>query len=209
MKYKKFRDFKITRNCKKKYKTYSRYKENLKEDFKSRCAYCNMPDNIIAPEPFEIDHFIPQNAFENIKPELKYEYDNLMYSCPKCNGNKSDKYKGDINNGKIENEFFYNPVEIDYNEIFYRNEYGGISSEDKKGNEMILTLNLYNPIHNFAWIIDSIEEVEEKIDEEMDKIKDKKSEKYEKLKEADYRLLKYKDNLVKLFKANYYNSKWK
>ena len=29
---------------------------------------------------------------------------------------------------------------------------------------------------------------------EMEKIKDKESEKYAKLKEADYRLLKYKDN---------------
>ena len=132
-----------------------------------------------------------------------------MIASPSSIIKESDKYKGDINNGKIENEFFYNPVEIDYNEIFYRNEYGGISSEDKKGNEMILALNLYNPIHNFAWIIDKIEEVEEKIDKEMEKIKDKESEKYAKLKEADYRLLKYKDNLVKLFKANYYNSKWK
>lgn len=163
MRYKDFRNFKIIKNCTKKYKTHSHYRECLANDFKNRCAYCNMPDSIIAPKSFEIDHFIPRNIFKNIKPELEYDYDNLMYSCPKCNGNKSDNYKGNIKSEKIENDLFYNPVEIDYNDIFYRNEYGGISSEDSKGNEMILILNLYNPIHNFAWIIDNIEEVQKKL----------------------------------------------
>ena len=209
MKYKSFRNFKIIKNCTKKYKTHSSYKKYLQEDFKHRCAYCNMLDEIIEPKPFEIDHFIPRNTFKNIKPELEYDYQNLMYACPKCNVNKGDNYKGDINNDKIENGFFYNPVEVDYNDIFYRNEYGGISSEDEKGNEMILTLNLYNPIHNFAWIIDNIQEVEEKISKKMANMKDTESEEYKKMKDADYRLLKYKNTLVKIFKANYYNSKWK
>lgn len=209
MKYRNFRDFKITKKCTKKYRTHSAYKEYLKKDFNNRCAYCNMLDEIIAPKSFEIDHFIPRNIFKDVKPELEYDYDNLMYACPKCNGNKSDNYKGNINDNKKENEIFYNPVEVDYNDIFYRNEYGGISSEDLKGNDMILILKLYNPIHNFAWIIDNIQEVQEKVSQKINEIEDTESEEYKKLKDADYRLLKYKDKLVKLFKANYYNSKWK
>lgn len=209
MKYKNFRNFKITRTCTKKYTTHSSYKENLQKDFKNRCAYCNMLDVIIAPKPFEIDHFIPRNIFEEIKPELEYDYDNLMYSCPKCNGYKSDNYKGDINSEGKENELFYNPVKVDYNDVFYRNEYGGISSEDTKGNEMILILKLYNPIHNFSWIIDNIQEIQDKINKKMKEMGDIKKEEYKKLEEAEYRLLKYKDKFINLFKANYYNKNWK
>lgn len=208
MKYKNFRNFRIIRNCNEKYKTHSSYKSFLQKDFKNRCAYCNMLDEIVFPKPYEIDHFIPRKIFESVKPQLEYTYDNLMYSCPKCNGKKSDEYEGNINNDKIENNLFYNPVDIDYNDIFYRNEYGGISSEDEKGNQMIVKLNLYNPIHNLAWLIDEINEVEVKVSKKIKK-NDVSKEKMEKLKDADYRLLKYKDNLVKLFKANYYNSKWK
>ena len=204
MRYKKFRDFSIIRNCKKRYKTYRRYRENLKEDFKNRCAYCNMPDNIIAPESFEIDHFIPKNAFENIRPELEYEYDNLMYSCPKCNGNKSDKYKGDINNGKIENEFFYNPVEIDYNKIFYRNEYGGISSEDKKGKEMIISLKLFSPIYNFSFLIEEITDVLKKLDEKIEKTTESNEKSY--YSEAYRRLNSFLLNIRDLLSCNYYNN---
>lgn len=209
MKYRNFRNFKIIKNCNRKYRTYTLYKNFLQKDFRNRCAYCNMLDEIIAPKPYEVDHFIPRDAFKDVKPELEYDYLNLMYSCPKCNGNKSDFYKGNINEEKIYNEYFYNPVETDYNEIFYRNEYGGISSVDKKGNEMILMLKLYNPIHNLAWLIDKIDEIEEKVSKEMESIKNDNSVKYKKLMDVDYRLLRYKDKLIKIFKANYYNNEWK
>lgn len=208
MKYKDFRNFKIVRSCDKKYKTCNSYKPFLKKDFKNRCAYCNMLDEIVLPKEYETDHFIPRNTFKDIKPELEYTYDNLMYSCPKCNGKKSDEYEGDINSDKIENNAFYNPIEVDYNEVFYRNEYGGISSENKKGNQMIVKLNLYNPIHNLAWLIDEITEIEGKVAKKINDDGTNK-ERITKLKDADYRLLKYKDDLIKLFKANYYNSKWK
>ena len=83
-----------------------------------------------------------------------------MWACPKCNLSKGDKYKGDFQgSSKIENELFYNPVEVDYNDIFFRNEIGGIDSEDEKGREMIKLLKLYRPIHNLAWLIERLEKL--------------------------------------------------
>ena len=77
MKYR-FRDFRITRTCTKCYSDYRSYKNALREDFKHRCAYCNLLDTQITT-PFEIDHYIPERAFTAVWPELKTTYSNLIY----------------------------------------------------------------------------------------------------------------------------------
>lgn len=46
---------------------------------------------------------------------------------------------------------------MDYNRIFYRNELGGIDSDDQKGREMIKLLKLYRPVHNLAWLLERME----------------------------------------------------
>lgn len=56
----------------------------------------------------------------------------------------------------------------DYNDIFYRNELGGIDSEDPKGREMIRLLKLYRPIHNLAWLVERLELLYDRI-EDMEK----------------------------------------
>ena len=61
-----------------------------------------------------------------------------------------------------------NPVMTDYNDIFYRNELGGIDSEDPKGREMIRLLKLYRPIHNLAWLVERLELLYDRI-EDMEK----------------------------------------
>ena len=48
---------------------------------------------------------------------------------------------------------------MDYNDIFFRNEIGGIDSDDAKGREMIKLLKLYRPIHNLAWLIERLEKL--------------------------------------------------
>jgi hypothetical protein len=40
---------------------------------------------------FEIDHYLPQEIF----PQLSGDYENLMYSCEKCNGLKGDFHTDD------------------------------------------------------------------------------------------------------------------
>ena len=151
-----FRDYTIKRTCTKSYKDYRRYKEYLKHDFNSRCAYCNLMDSMVTSF-FEIDHFVPQRiAIEHGFDFLITDYNNLVYACRNCNHEKSDQFDGDLAKNCYENKLFYNPVECDYNTIFYRNEYGTISSRDSLGNEMITRLKLYRTIHNLAWICERL-----------------------------------------------------
>lgn len=159
MKYKRFKEHQIQRTCKVQYDKYRKYRPYLKTDFQGRCCYCNMPSSLVTI-PYHVEHFIPVNVFKGKKDSLLTDYDNLMWACPKCNLSKGDKYKGDFeNSAEIENELFYNPVEKDYNEIFFRNEIGGIDSEDEKGREMIKTLKLYRSIHNLAWLMERLEKL--------------------------------------------------
>lgn len=68
----------------------------------------------------------------------------------------------------IKNELFYNPVEVDYNEIFYRNEYGGIDSEDEKGRKMITELKLYRSLYNFAWMLEELNNTAARLEEKKE-----------------------------------------
>lgn len=93
MRYKNFRDFKIKRTCSKKFSDYKKYKEYLAKDFMHRCAYCNTLDNVIEPLYFTVDHYVPRDVFKGRNDTLDNDYNNLMYTCPKCNFAKGSKYK--------------------------------------------------------------------------------------------------------------------
>ena len=166
MKYENFKDYQVKRTCKERFDEYQKYRPYLEEDFDKRCCYCNMSSELLTI-PYHVEHFIPRKVFEGKKDSLLTNYDNLLWACPKCNLSKGDKYKGDIEkSSKIENELFYNPLEVDYNDIFYRNEIGGIDSDDEKGREMIKMLKLYRPIHNLAWLIERLEKLTLNLDKE-------------------------------------------
>lgn len=62
----------------------------LRNDFNFECAYCRMKekDNIMGEQVFEKDHFV--SRFSNVNWNVD-RYDNMVYSCCKCNGTKSDK----------------------------------------------------------------------------------------------------------------------
>jgi hypothetical protein len=203
----KFRDFRITRTCTKEYSVYASYKPSLRKDFKGRCAYCNLLEESITT-PFEVDHYIPRETFKDEWPELDTLYDNLILACKKCNIAKSSKFLGDISNKKIINEEFYNPVEVDYGTIFYRNDAGGIDSDDPKGKDMITKLKLYKPIHNMAWICENINTTLEKIDIQIEKY-DKNPKKRELLKKAKDELNDYYRLCNKIFQSNYNNDRFK
>ena len=75
-----FRNYKITRTCKKHYANYQDYKPYLAEDFHHRCAYCNLLDDKVTSF-FEVDHFVPQAEIKK-DPQFSYlvnDYDNLIY----------------------------------------------------------------------------------------------------------------------------------
>lgn len=201
MKYADFKEHEIKRTCKKSFDDESKYRKYLREDFQHRCCYCNMDERLIT-QSYHIDHFIPKKAFKGKRDSLKTDYNNLMWACPKCNMSKSGKYEGDlIHNPRIENELFYNPVETDYNSIFYRNELGGIDSDDPKGRDMIHLLKLYRPIHNLVWLVERLDRFCETLERQIKKEADPERKKL--LESAHgYALKAYRDK-EKEFKAAY------
>lgn len=176
MKIRKFKTHDIFRSNPEEKVNYRDYRETLKHDFKGRCAYCNLRDGAITTS-FHIDHFIPAKVFDGKRDDLNNEYSNLIYSCPKCNMSKHDKFEGDIYSENPTNELFYDPVLVDYNTIFYRNEVGTIASDDPKGQNMIKLLKLYRSIHILGWICDEMKMIREKLqfaienEEDTEKIK--------------------------------------
>lgn len=201
-----FRNYEIHRTFTKKYEDYHSYKEYLKADFHSRCAYCNLLDTQITTS-YEIDHFVPKDIFKDDWPELEKTYGNLVYSCKKCNGAKSNQYKGDIGKRIIENELFYDPENTDYNTIFYRDDVGSICSDDEKGRDMINRIKLYRPIHNLAWICEITKNTLEKINKQIE-IEGKESPKGILLLKAKNELNDYYNDCRDVFLANYNNGKY-
>lgn len=194
MKIANFRSHEIVRTCTKNYANYNRYKTALSTDFKQRCAYCNIHEDTLGLVSFQIDHFVPKAAFEGKKDALLTQYNNLIWACPKCNNAKTDQFSGDILIEPPSNDYFYDPVTVDYNTIFYRDENGSISSDDTKGNDIIGRLKLYRPLHNFAWVYELIDKLEK---DTKSKIEQAAEDDKEKLKNIHYKLLCQKDDLRK------------
>lgn len=163
MKIRDFKTHKIIRSTPPHQSKYSDYKPFLKKDFCGRCAYCNLQDTTITT-PFEVDHFIPRDIFEPDRKDLDTDYRNLIYSCKKCNNAKRNQFAGDIHSAKPTNELFYDPVAVDYNDIYFRNDLGAIDSDDEKGRETITRLKLYRPIHILAWLCEEMYETAERLE---------------------------------------------
>jgi len=60
-------------------------KTALIDETREKCAYCESKVRHIAHG--DIEHISPKS----IHPELTFEWDNLTFACPICNGNKSNK----------------------------------------------------------------------------------------------------------------------
>jgi hypothetical protein len=70
---------------------YEKYRPWLRLDFGHRCAYCERTEAYLrGEEMFEIDHFKPRRF-----TELVANYENLYYSCQKCNRYKSNTWPSD------------------------------------------------------------------------------------------------------------------
>ena len=62
----------------------------LRNDFHFECAYCGLKekDNLIGEECFEKDHFVPMTS--SAEEDLD-DYQNMVYSCRRCNRTKTDQ----------------------------------------------------------------------------------------------------------------------
>ena len=90
-----------------------------------------------------------------------------MYSCPVCNRLKGDAFEGEVPKDEIRNPYFYNPVEVDYNTIFTRDDKGRIQSDDELGKEMIKRLQLYRPTKQMAWFLDELKQIYDEIEKRL------------------------------------------
>jgi hypothetical protein len=151
--------------------------------------------------PFEIDHFIPKHSFKGKNDALMTKYENLMYSCKKCNRAKWNQFKGDVFSSDCSNELFYDPTKVDYNTVFYRDEYGAISSDDPKGRDMISRLRLYRTLHILAWLCEELEIKKDRLKEKYEQESNTaRREYYEK---AYYAMLEHYNNFRNTFDASY------
>jgi 5-methylcytosine-specific restriction endonuclease McrA len=134
-------------------KDYKSYKKTLRIDFLHRCGYCNDLDHNRI-RSYVIDHFIPRNPdgwTHRIQPNKYY---NLVYSCPFCNGAKSNKWptkKTKIHNDGVVG--FIMPTKKAYDSIFYRKADGSIDypSGDALAKHIYEELGLFQPIHSLNW----------------------------------------------------------
>ena len=69
-------------------KNYSEYREILRFDFWFSCGYCEITEFESWGIGFEIDHYCPKKSHFN----LINDYNNLIWSCEKCNRYKHDYY---------------------------------------------------------------------------------------------------------------------
>lgn len=138
---------------------YSEHMTSLKEDFNSRCGYCNDLDKFRL-QYFEIDHFVPKVFLNKISIT---EYSNLVYSCRSCNNSKSNKWP--TKNELVHNNYdtgWIDPCDAEYDIHFQRSEVGEIIPITNLGNWMFKELKLYKPQHQINW---SLEQLDEMIDE--------------------------------------------
>ena len=202
-----FKEHKINKSENIHFDNINEYSPNIKKDFNNHCCYCNTLDELVAPLPFEKDHFVPRAVFEkNNCLSLDNDYKNLMYSCPKCNGTKGKKHSGNIGKGEVVNDCFYNPVEVDYNSIFYRNEYGIIQSDDEKGKQMLKDLRLYRKLHAFAYVLEKYKTTKDILDQKYEQEENKnKKQVYEK---ALFNIQRKYIELTKIYCSNYYSKEF-
>lgn len=70
------------------YSDCERFRPWLRDEFDFRCVYCLERETWTKViRGFEIDHVVPVSK----APELALDYDNLVYSCARCNGTKSNQ----------------------------------------------------------------------------------------------------------------------
>lgn len=138
------------------WRTMSINKEHLMIDFSHKCAYCDDHDQYYGgSNNYHVDHFAPKATFDH----LKFNYDNLLYTCPFCNRAKSDKWVGrDEHQNIVGNCGFIDPCFPEYNKHLERNDNGEIIAKTDIGDYMYKELKLYLDRHRICFIIEEIAE---------------------------------------------------
>jgi hypothetical protein len=71
------------------YSDYESFRDWLRDEFDFRCVFCLRREKWCDRQAsFHIDHWVPQT----INPNLRTEYNNLLYVCARCNSKKGDLF---------------------------------------------------------------------------------------------------------------------
>ena len=110
--------------------------DRIKNDFKNKCYICEYKE----PESVNVEHFIPHEG--NV--DLKFDWDNLFWSCSHCNNIKLNGFKNILNctvkEDKVEEslEYIFNPFPFEKVNIIPTN------NNDKVKNTCELLNRVYN-----------------------------------------------------------------
>lgn len=143
----KFRESSPKRNYQGKHNNYRSYKPHLAKDFFNRCGYTDCPDFWFGgTNYFHIDHFIPWKKHPK-KPNLKTDYENLVYCCSYVNILKSN----DEGN-------YLDPCKVDFNKHFRRDKSGNILPlpNSVQANYMYKKLKLFMKRYQIIWTLEKI-----------------------------------------------------
>lgn len=134
---------------------YGLYKAELREDFFSRCGYCDTPDYYSGGKRgFHIDHFAPKSKFEF----LKNEYSNLVYCCPVCNIGKSNDWPGhDHTVSVVGNSGYVDPCDRNYHSHLVRSSDGLILAVTPLGRYIHKRLKLNLRRRQICWLLEKME----------------------------------------------------
>lgn len=128
---------------------YRNYKDNLRSDFHQYCGYCGTLDEYCGGKRgFHIDHFAPKSKFS----ERETDYSNLVYSCPYCNGRKSNTWVTDDPDQSHDGTIgFVDPCHDEYENHLTRHSNGAITHKSSIGDFMVQNLNLGLLRHQMIW----------------------------------------------------------
>lgn len=111
---------------------YRRYRPWLRDEFSFRCVYClNRERWMDTRRGYQVDHFVPQK----IRPDLRADYDNLLYLCAACNNLKGAS-------------LLLDPCVLALNECLYFHDNGTVEAimpHEEEGQRLIDILELDQP----------------------------------------------------------------
>lgn len=95
--------------------SFGDYRKYLRADFVYSCAYCSMSEAEAQAIRFTMDHYEPQAS----RPDLKDDYENLMYCCDECNMRKGNRTPPEV--ARSAGFRFFRPDNDNFADHFERN----------------------------------------------------------------------------------------
>jgi len=188
-------------------KNWAQHKPDLREDFNERCGYCGSHDDY-RHTYFEVDHFVPKSLFE-ITMAIGYcQYDNLVYSCKFCNGNKLAKWPSmDESIPVVANEGFVDPCNPDYETHVFRSKTGGILWHTELGKWLVTQAFKFDERDSSIKLLYHLDELSTIINELLE-IQSRFGKGSLEYKSIDEKMLEYLKGYFKYHKQliSYYNS---